>query len=403
MNLTLIPLSCLAPRSPKAWAFGHIHDTFSGNSKYLYLWIVLNRPDIKVTWITGSRKVHDMLRRHGYPVALRWSVAGILTVLRARVFVSSHGLQHVNLQLSGGALYLNLWHGVGLKAIQFGDPEGSVSRAVCEAERGMLRRAALLEYVIQPDILVTTSRMMQQHFQEQFRLPVERVPQLGYPRNDVAVDPLLREAARIMQEKEGFRLNPGSFSEIYIYMPTFRDSGRSFVSIALPDLGSLSRALEKRNALFYFKPHPRTAKDFSQEYHNIKLWPNDVDFYPYLSDFDVLITDYSSVLYDYLKVRPLRALLYMFDLEEYQRNDRTLLYPLEENTAGLRVDNFDQLCRVLEQGEAVADRPSPRTDDVIARFWGGSPALSSPAIVNYVEKLLDQRGRRDTLKLPAAS
>lgn len=399
LNLTLYPLSRLAPRSRQRWAFGHIHDTFSGNPKYLYLWMTIHRPDLSVTWITGSEKTFQMLQRGGYPVAMRWSARGILAALRAAVFISGHGVQHVNLQLSRGALYVNLWHGVGLKATQFGDEQGSVSRAHREARGSLFKRAALLDYLVQPDILVTTSDKMQEHFASQFRMPTNRLPQLGYPRNDPAVDERLRAAAEAIDARSGFAF-PQTFAEIHIYMPTFRDSGRPFMEAALPRIAELNTILRERNALLYIKPHPRTEVSIVTDSSNIRFWPDEIDFYTYLDRFDGLITDYSSVLYDFLLVKDTGAVLYTFDLDEYLASDRTLLYPFDENVAGLRVNDFDELRRVLGSGEAVGGTYARQLALVRERFWGGSCVPASPAVVAHVEAILrsgrpaERRGSR---------
>ena len=392
LMVLLHAISGLVPRSRRRWVFGHAGDLFAGNPKYLFIWMTIHRPDIRVAWLTDDPETLRLLRDEGYRALARWSPAGLLAALRARVFVFAHGTGNVNAALSGGAFLLNLWHGVGLKAVHLGHRDGKTADAERRTQLGMLGRAAALEYLEPYDMLVTTSDMTQRHFSEQFRLPPERCPQFGYSRLDCASDAALAERADGLDRATGWRLIPEPYAEAYIYMPTFRDTERPFLDEALPDLAELSRALAARNALLYVKPHPYTRVELPPAHANIRRWPDAIDVHPYLARFAGLITDYSSILYDYLFVRSTGAILYTFDMERYLAADRSLLYPFEENVAGLRVETFAVLCDALREGTALRPEACAGVERIRDRFWGGSSAPASPAIVSHVEALLAVRG-----------
>lgn len=384
INLALYPLAALAPRRRDRWAFGHAGELFAGNPKYLFLWLRLHRPDIAATWITGSERTLHMLRAQRLPVARRWSIAGMRAALGAGTFAFSHDVADVNLPLGAGARQLNLWHGVGLKALHAG------------ARPATGARAWLRSFVYAPDdIVVSTSDMMQAHFAAQFGLPPERCPQLGYPRLDWAGDAALAALARDVDRRRGFVLDDGGHREIYLYVPTYRDTRRPFLEEALPDLDALSAVLAARGALLYVKPHPRTADALPAGHPAIRRWPDEIDFQTYLADFTVLVTDYSSVLYDYLAVRPVGAILYTFDYDAYVGADRALAHGFAENVAGLRVASFAALCAALRSGAALDPARMGDVGAIRARFWGGSPRPASAAIVDYVERgLAPPRPRR---------
>ncbi len=385
LNATLLPLSRLAPRRSDHWVFGHQGDAFAGNSKYLFLWISQHRPDLRVVWLSDREDTLQTIRKAGLPAFRRWSVGGVVAALRSKVFVYCHGVEDTNLHLSGGAYLFNLWHGVGLKATMLGDKGGIVSRAQ-KHDRHPIMRLFFLEYLTWPDAVVTTSPFMAAHFAHQFELPEARCPQLGYPRLDVHADVALREISEAIDQGQGFAFDPGGHAEVYIYMPTFRDTGRPFVEQAFPDLARLSSVLRARNALLYVKLHRRTPSVAIGEYDNIQRWPDGVDFYTYLDKFSVLITDYSSILYDYLFTKLSGVILYTFDYDQYVKSDRALLYPFDENTAGLRVADFDRLCAALEAGEAFVETPGAA--EVREKFWGGCVAPVSPNVVAYIEGAL---------------
>lgn len=307
--------------------------------------------------------------------------------LRSSAHLFDHSVSDVNLLMSGGAKLINLWHGVGLKPTQFGDTGGVVSRHR-KYERNRFTRALFLDYLKRPDIVVSTSPFMQEHFSRQFDVPRERCPKLGYPRLDPASDATLRAVALDLDARRSAQDFGDAFCERYVYLPTYRDTERPFLEEALPDFEKLSQALKARNAVLYVKLHPRTTGTIPDIYSNIRRWPAGLDFYARMHQVDILITDYSSVLYDYLFVRSRGAILYTFDLVRYLQEDRVLLYPFEENVAGVRASSFADLCAVLESGKALQSSYDEQVRRVRDRFWSGSPAPASPGIVRYVEALV---------------
>lgn len=375
MAMVAYPFSAAAPRRSNRWVFGHAGDIFAGNPKYLFLWVRLYRPDILATWITGSEVTHRLLAAHGLPVARRWSMKGIRAVLRAEVFAFSHDPADVNAPLSRGAFHLNLWHGVGVKALHMGARPATRLRS-------WVRSFIYIPY----QRVVSTSDMMQAHFAYHFALPPERVPQLGYPRLDGAEDARLGKMAKAVDPP--FALRGEGVREVYLYLPTYRDTGRPFLDEALPDLDVLARVLEARRAVLYVKPHPRTPYTLPSDHASIRRWPDAVDFQPYLSEIDGFITDYSSVLYDYLAVRRQGAILYIFDYEAYVDKDRALAHSFDANVAGVRARTFEDLCAVLSSGSALQEIAQDDVDRVRARFWGGSSRPASPAVIAYVEREL---------------
>jgi len=383
LALALFPLAALAPRARRRWAFGAAGDQFAGNPKYLFLWLRLHRPDIRATWITDDAGTHAMMTAAKLPVARRWSVAGVAAALRSALYAFSHGSEDVNLPLGRGARHLNLWHGVGIKALHAGARPAT-------GLRRWLRSFVYVPY----DVVASTSPMMQAHFAEQFGLPPERCPQIGYPRLDCAADPDVAALARSIDKAAGFRFNPDKRQEVYLYAPTFRNNGRPFLDDALPDLDALEAVLARRNALLYVKLHPRTRDAVPAGRARIHAWPEGIDFQTYLADLTGLVTDYSSVLYDYLAVRRTGSILYTFDHDAYTAADRALRHDFDSNVAGVRAGSFADLCAVLDTGAALSEPPN--VDAIQERFWGGSPRPASPAVVAWAEEALgmtDQQHR----------
>lgn len=384
-NAIARPLSAKLPRRRNLWLFGHEEGAFAGNSKFLFLWLLAHRPDIEPLWITHRRDTEAHLKAHGLPVVRRGTLRGASAALRAEVYCYCFGPWEVSVALGGGAFHVNLWHGVGLKAVQYGDPRSAASRAT-RPDLGWAERTRKLAGRIDPDLLIATSPFTAAHFADQFRLPLERCPPCGYSRLDVGCDGELRAMVDQIDGARIKRLREGGPAAVYVYAPTYRDTDRDFLAEALPDLARLNAALERRGAMLYLKLHHRTAVPHGWGAARVRLWPQDADLYSAFPLIDSLITDYSSLHYDWIFHSDRGAVLYTFDQAEYERDDRSLLYPFDENVAGWRARSFDELLELIESGRALEPhRDVPRVRE---KFWGDAEGAASPRIVRAIEERL---------------
>ena len=395
LHMVLVPLTSLVPRRDNLWLFGHRDGVFGGNSRGLFLWLSIHRPDIRAVWIADSEAVIRLLTENGFEAVQRRSIRGVLLALRARVFVFCHGLPDVNSYLSGGAFLANLWHGIGIKSTMFGDTTGPMAKLHRKWSGTAIGRMMFYEYLKLPSIVASTSDFMQNHFARQFAMPAARCPQLGYPRLDPLADPALQDLSHRIDRSAGFQFNPDGFRRVVVYAPTWRDTGRPFLETALPDLVRLSDALRATDALLYVKTHPWTSESLPATLDNIRVWPSAVDLFPYLDALDALITDYSSLYYDYIYHKAAGAVLYTFDIEEYEATDRQILYPFAENTAGLSLPTFDALCDAIACGDIYAEPAAGSRAKIAAireKYWSGSRPIASSQVVAFVEAAIGAAG-----------
>ncbi|SDQ67800.1 CDP-glycerol glycerophosphotransferase family protein [Quadrisphaera sp. DSM 44207] len=383
----LFPLSHLVPRRPGLWAFGAPQDGFSGNPKHLFLWVSEHRPDVRAVWLTGSPATRRLLREHGYRCELRWSLAGVAVAARAQWHVVANDASDTSLALSGGARLLNTWHGVGIKNILRGATVG--------ANAGLYRRLWRPDVYLRsahrfrrPALVLATSPTMAAHFARSFDIPIERCPQLGYPRLDALVDEDFRRLCLRFGDYDALRRRCAGRT-VYLYAPTLRDDDADVLAEAVPDLAALSEALRPTGGLLLLKLHPFTAARVGEQldaFDDVAVWPEGLDLYPVLDEVDCLITDYSSLLYDYIAVRDSGVVVYAYDYERYVAQDRDLALPFEENVTGQRADAFEQLCEVLRSGRALAALPPQELAALRTRFWGApGPVrrMAGPAVTDF--------------------
>jgi len=127
-------------------------------------------------------------------------------------------------------------------------------------------------------------------------VPKERIIPLGLPRTDQYIGKKKGDGHTVLAGKRA-----------YLYVPTFRDKGET--PMFELDLDYIDEHLSD-NEVFAIKPHPwyyqYVSKNvISKQYKHIIAIPGDEASAPYLFDADVVITDYSSIMFDaYLLNKP---------------------------------------------------------------------------------------------------
>lgn len=398
-NATIYPLSKLIPREAGLWAFGAPGGRFEGNAKYLFLWATHHYDGARCIWISDNPVLVRKLRSRGYAAHRRWSLAGIRTAARARTYFVNDNGSDVNFALSGGAEVFNLWHGVGLKNVNRG------ARVGFNAD--LLRRGRNPFFYIRnmrrferPHWILATSRVTATRFFARcFAVPSSRAPALGYPRLDPTIDRSLRELALSFDGYGQFDAAARRFSKIILYAPTVRTSDASLLAEALPDLDALSAALSRQDAMLLLKLHPRSMPQRSSVPlpENIELLSEDLDVYPVLDRIDALITDYSSLFFDYIFFRSSGVVLYTFDFDTYVTRDRDLAWDYAKVTVGARADDFASLCRIIGSGEAFAPLDAAKLGRLRRQFWDGPPSwpTASQRIVEFMD------GRTGVIRMAA--
>lgn len=374
LKYALYLLSHLFPRSDKIWVFGAAHDKFVDNPKFYYLWVSEYANDIRPIWISGSAEVIETLRARGYEAYRRWSIKGIFITLRSGVFVYSSYLGDVNFFTSGTAFRVNLWHGVGLKKIEFKIKEGALKNFYNPSIINKYR-FILPDRFARPKLMLSTSPLMTEHFSECFRISKDKCFEGIYPRLAIDQDLKLRQRVSAFGVSSEIEEMLRSYGRRIIYMPTWRDSMASGIDVAIPDYKLLNDLMVLTGSVFVIKAHPNEFFDKSiSGLSNVMLWDNCEDVYPFLTLFDVLVTDYSSVLYDFVALGKRSVILYTYDYDQYVKYSREFAYEFDDYTTGSRVNSFSCLCDLLGRDKIDTDS---KYEFVRDSFWRGSNCIMS--------------------------
>lgn len=352
-QLLLLPvywLSFLFPRSKKIWLFGSTFGRrFADNPRYLYLYVSQHKAEfgIRPVWISHNNSVVQILNAEGYEAYMYHSLKGIWFALRGKVYLFDNYSKDINFWQSGGAMKVNLWHGIPLKKIQHDNVFDKFRhpKNLWEKIKNFPRNISDEKpnhYVL------TTSENLKPIFSSAFQ--TDNVLVTGYPRNEVLILDEIQNVYSEEERKDRKRItefledrSDSQNKKMVFYMPTFRQSENLFFNNF--DKDDFQMFLKKNNILFCIKLHPKSKlnKEFKNiQSENIMVINKEADPYVFLKMADILITDYSSIYFDYLLLdRPI--IFFAYDLKEYLSDSREMYFDYDEFTPGEKVWDYQGL------------------------------------------------------------
>ena len=381
------PISYLFPRTDKILVFGSYRGAFNDNTKYLFLYANEHITDRKVVWISTKQSTVKHIRSLGYEAYSVMSLKGLWYALRGKYwFVNSYS-SDIAFCLAGSAKIVNLWHGVPMKAIEFGITKGDLAKRYVQRDiRDTFFHPAPFR---RPDYMVSTTDFFDGVFSQSFRISKKQCIQTGCPRNMLLNKPLAEVEAFIQRyESEATKqlvAHIQQYDTVLVYMPTWRDSQRDCFANGF-DLEALNNCVAQQNACVLMKPHANTIIDESITYSNLFFLDGNVDMYCILPYTHVLITDYSSILYDYILMPDKHVILFHYDYEEYV-NSREFIFDIQDNIVGRKVYTFDELIQVISTNDYTMDIPARQK--ILNKFWGETSNKNSCELVFEKLRLLD--------------
>jgi len=380
--------SFLIPRNEKKIVVGS-HIPFNDNSKYFFLSAQKYLPEYTLIWITNDATIVKTLKLLHLNVHKKISFKGIYHSLTAKFYLYSFHLIDINFWTSGGSIKFNLWHGIPLKNIAFATKTGPSSKLY--NENSLFSRIVRPHIFVRPNYMVTTSKTMSVYFSKAFRIKEEQCLSFGMPRCDILFWKK-KEIINFIKKYESIELfelilSFSIYKRVIIYMPTWREKA-DFLVEAKFDFEKLNKLMKKTNQLFIFKLHPFTKLknmklDDINSYSNLLIMDSNMDFYPILPFTDCLITDYSSIYYDYLLLnKPVH--LYVYDYEEYKLKSRDLAFDFNRAMPAKRLKNFKD---VLDICERVDESITSEQIKIRSKYFGSSNDQSCKKLSEFIRGL----------------
>ncbi len=301
-----------------------------------------------------------------------------------------------------GQTYLNTWHGTPLKRMGYDIPNGAIEAA------NTMRNLVSADYLLSASPYMTSQMYRQAYKLEGFFRGT--IIEEGYPRIDrQEASAEEKQAVRDRLEESGIPLGD---REIILYAPTWK--GTTFrkpvddVTEMVERAEQLQASLDDTRYIVLLKIHQaaHTAAQGRSELNQI-LVPNEIPTNLILSVSSTLITDYSSIYFDFLTTgRPI--LFYSPDLAEYDETRGYYLAP--DEWPGPVCRTMAELVATLSHylgGGAARPDVSTRYEDAVRRFCPYEDGHATDRIIDIVFRgathgyrtLREDAGNRESILL----
>ena len=326
-------LNKFIPKKNRVFVYGG--DRMLDNSEAMFRYLAENT-DIDILCISDQRmEKYDRYQHVLFKKNTLWNA--LTACLTSKVILDS-SLHTVKMRPSEGQKFIQMWHGSPLKHL---------------SGNGRIRNADYYSYIFY------ASDLFKNELQNSMGADESQMVLAGGPRNDYLFSGV--ELPEIYRNKEGKSI---------IWLPTFRRGiGRKETEKDIPvltrdNIPLLESFLRRHGMKLFIKPHPLQMGGFSElipagRSHPIHLvsdaemLDNDIALYELLGCMDALITDYSSVYFDYLLLdRPIGFAA--DDFEEYERNRGFAFENPRAYMPGYFITDFQNLLTFLETVDAMS-------------------------------------------------
>ncbi|MCR5202702.1 MAG: CDP-glycerol glycerophosphotransferase family protein [Lachnospiraceae bacterium] len=268
---------------------------------------------------TNDIKTHKaFIKENNLPVTLvTVSSYKYLKVLASAKYLINNSSFPVYFIKKDDQVYLQTWHGTPLKTL------GKEMRMGIESMYNVQHNFLQADYLMHPNKFTKDAIMRDYNLNN---LYTGKVALSGYPRNSIFMD---READKNIREKLGL-----TDKTVYAYMPTWRGTSNHAIQFDSysREVSKMLTYLDKRmkdDQVLFVNFHPIVKRFITLgSYKHIQSFPDNVNNYEFLNCTDALITDYSSVFFDY-SVSGKPIVLFMYDYDDYMR-DRGMYFDIKE-------------------------------------------------------------------------
>ncbi|MCJ1980434.1 CDP-glycerol glycerophosphotransferase family protein [Lactococcus carnosus] len=284
----------------------------------------------------------------GCKVIKRQSIAYFYYLSKSKYWVFNNKMPDYYIKRAD-QVYLQTWHGTPLKRLAHDMPDLGITyyrskQTYQEMVSAYDKDSQLWDYLISPNQFSTAV------FCSAFKVNREKIIETGYPRNDILTTV---STGKIQDVKEKF--NIPSNKQVILYAPTWRDNAFNLQGYTFElnlDFTKWHKILGD-DYVIIFKPHYLIAQHFVvpnglSEF--VLTMPATADINELYIISDQLITDYSSVFFDYAILnRPIY--FYMFDFETYRDDLRGFYLQVPKALPNDICYTQDQLLTAIRSGQ----------------------------------------------------
>ncbi|WP_026832075.1 CDP-glycerol glycerophosphotransferase family protein [Exiguobacterium undae] len=346
---------------------------YSDNPKALYQMLKRQRPELTLVWIFAKEPTADVKAVCPNWV-LRNSPKYYYYMARAQYWIFNTR-QPLSLKKRRATTYLQTWHGTPLKRLGLDMEEVHMAGTTTEQyKKNFYQQAQEWDYLLSPN---TYSSAI---FKRAFGFSGTLL-ESGYPRNDLLYAPDRNQQAETIKQK----LDVSSNKKVILYAPTWRDDefvtkGQYRFNLQL-DLQQMQERLGQ-DYIVLLRMHYLIAEHLDLDAY--AGFAYDVSSYGDIAELylisDLLITDYSSVFFDFAHLnRPM--LFFTYDLEKYASVLRGFYFDFEAVVPGPLLKESNQVIDYIEDIETQSKQYADKYKVFQEQFCGLDDGKASQRVI----------------------
>lgn len=367
------------PKNNQLIIFESFHGKqYSDSPRAIYEYMRENYPEYQLYWAADRRYLH-IFQEENLPYAKRLSLKWIFLMTRAKYWVINTRLP-LWIKKPKKTIYLQTWHGTPLKKLGIDIDDVQMPGTNTEKyKENFIYEASKWDYLVSPN------RYSTDIFKRAFQFKGEML-ETGYPRNDYLINNDHSEEINNIKK----RLQIPSDKKVILYAPTWRDNqfyekGRYKFNIEL-DLQRLKEELGDTHMII-LRMHYLVAENLDlREYEGFVVdFSKHKDIRELYLISDTLITDYSSVFFDYANLkRPI--LFFVYDLEDYRDNLRGFYLDFENKAPGPLFKTTEEIIREIKTIEHEGFQSGQAFNDFYNQFCYLEDGSSTQRVVDKLLK-----------------
>lgn len=345
---------------------------YSDSPKYIYEYLAKNFPEkYQFIWVIDKNNTKIPYK---HKKVKRFSIQYAYYLARSKYFVFN-GRQPQWVAKKEDNIFLQTWHGTPLKKLVFDLDD--INSASPKYKQQVYKQQQAWDYLIAPNAFCSAT------FRRCFMFE-NTMLETGYPRNDILHAPNKDEIAEQIKKQLHIPKN----KKVILYAPTWRDDeyytiGQYKFELHL-ELKRMKEELEQ-DYILLIRTHYFIAD--SLNLNRLKGFAYNVSRYDDISELylisDILITDYSSVFFDYANLkRPM--LFFTYDLEKYRDVLRGFYFDLEKEVPGPLLFTTEEIINAIRNIDQITSDYSQRYNEFYHRFCEWEDGHATEKVVKSV-------------------
>lgn len=370
-------VSLLIPANKKLAVFESYHGKqYSDSPRAIYEYMKENNPEYKLVWSVDRASVKYFAQKDVEYVR-RFSIRWLWIMTRAKYWVNNVRFP-LWIPKPKHTIYIQTWHGTPLKRLAMDmDAVHMPGTNTKKYKANFLRESSNWDYLVSPNAYST------EIFQRAFQFDRKMI-ESGYPRNDFLHNSNNEETINNLKRKFNLPLD----KKLILYAPTWRDNqffrkGKYKFNLELDlmrmqeELGDSYIVIMRMHYLVAQNMDLSQFEGFAYDFSHLE------DIRELYLISDLLVTDYSSVFFDYANLRR-PMIFFTYDIEDYRDNLRGFYFDFEEKAPGLLTKTTEELIEEIKNIERSNFKLSERFEEFYQKFCYLECGQSSKRVVDEV-------------------